>query len=291
MYRPIVARTLSEAREAVRHARSGGATIGLVPTMGALHAGHRSLIERARAECGYVVVSLFVNPIQFGPGEDYARYPRDFEGDLALCRDAGVDLVFSPTVEEMYPVQNLVDVDIRRLGDHLCGALRPGHFRGVCTVVAKLFLIVGPDRAYFGEKDAQQLSVIRRMVLDLDFPVEVVGCPIVRESDGVAMSSRNAYLDHTCRVAARIVPESLAAARMALEAGERSARGIEDLLRARIGQEPLARLDYASVVDLDELQPVGTIDGPVLVAVAVRFGTTRLIDNFRFEPPAPHPRR
>jgi pantoate--beta-alanine ligase len=276
--------TISDIQLITREYKRRDQKIGLVPTMGYLHAGHRSLIEMARRTCDQVIVSIFVNPIQFGPNEDYARYPRDLDSDLSLCQQAGADLVFVPEVAEMYPSENLAYIDIRQLGDNLCGASRPGHFQGVCTVVAKLFNICQPNMAFFGEKDAQQLAVIRRMTRDLNFPIEIVGCPIVREADGLALSSRNIYLSPEERTAALVVPRSLGLAREQLAAGERSASVIQAAIQASLAAEPLARPDYISVVDSLALQPVEQITGPVLIAVAVYFGQTRLIDNFTFIP-------
>lgn len=276
--------SISSVRCLIRKYHQDGELIGLVPTMGYLHTGHRSLIEQARHQCDRVVVSIFVNPIQFGPKEDFSRYPRDLESDLQMCREAGVDLVFIPETGEMYPSPNNVYIDVRKLGDHLCGASRPGHFQGVLTVVAKLFNICQPDIAFFGEKDAQQLAIIRQMVHDLNFPIEILGCPIVREADGLALSSRNVYLSPLERQAALVLSRSLAGARLELERGERDAKRITAQIRTVIESEQLARVDYIKVVDSLDLQPVITITGSVLVAVAVYFNKTRLIDNFTFSP-------
>jgi pantoate--beta-alanine ligase len=276
--------SILNVRRLTRKFRQDGETIGLVPTMGYLHAGHRSLIEQARQQCDRVIVSIFVNPIQFGPKEDFSRYPRDLANDLKMCQEAGVDLVFTPEADEMYPQANNVYIDVRKLGDHLCGASRPGHFQGVLTVVAKLFNICQPDIAFFGEKDAQQLAIIRQMVLDLNFPVEIVGCPIVRETDGLAMSSRNVYLSPSERQAALVLSRSLADARIALERGERDAQEIIAQIRTAIESEPFARIDYVEVVDSLDLQPVTTVTGKILIAVAVYFNKTRLIDNLTFSP-------
>jgi len=279
-----IARSIQDVRTVVKFYQNAKESIGLVPTMGYLHTGHVSLIEKARKSCDRVIVSIFVNPIQFGPNEDFSRYPRDLERDLELCRDAGADLVFVPEVSDMYPTPNLAYMDIRILGAYLCGASRPGHFQGVLTVVAKLFNICQPDQAFFGEKDAQQLAIIRRMVSDFNFPVEIVPCPIIRESDGLAMSSRNVYLSAEERQAALSLSRSLEQAWQSLESGERSASAIRDIIRAGIEAETLARIDYVEVVDSDTLQPVETISGSILAAVAVYFGKTRLIDNFTFRP-------
>ncbi len=279
-----LAKTIKEVREAITTARQEGKSIGFVPTMGYLHAGHLALIWRARAENGFVVVSIFVNPTQFGPAEDFDRYPRDLERDLDLCRTAGVDLVFAPEVPEMYPPGYQTYVEVEELSRGLCGASRPGHFRGVATVVAKLFNVVTPDRAYFGEKDAQQLRVIRRMVADLNFPLTIVPVPTVREPDGLAMSSRNTYLSPAERRAALVLSRALSLAAELFAQGERRAEVITDRMRELITAEPLARIDYVAVVDDETLTPVEKIDRPVLVALAVFIGQTRLIDNLVLRP-------
>jgi pantoate--beta-alanine ligase len=267
-------------REACEDARGEGETVGFVATMGALHDGHRALMTRAREECGLVAVSIFVNPLQFGPQEDLAAYPRDRDADLAILERSGVDVAFLPDAEEMYPEgRPAVTVDPGPIGERLEGASRPGHFRGVCTVVAKLFGLVGPSRAYFGEKDAQQLAVVKRMVRDLDLPVEVVGCPTVREQDGLAVSSRNAYLSSEERSAARCLYEALARAAWLVEGGERDAGVLRAEMAKRIGHEPLARLDYVAVVDEDSFEEVDRVRGPSRVLVAAHIGSTRLIDN------------
>jgi pantoate--beta-alanine ligase len=263
--------------------RCAGEMVGLVPTMGFFHEGHLSLMRRARAECGMVVVSLFVNPTQFGPGEDLAAYPRDFERDCALARAEGVDLMFAPEAGEMYAGDHATFVNVDRLTGNLCGASRPGHFRGVATVVAKLFNACRPQRAYFGLKDYQQVRVIETMIRDLNFPVELVRCPIVREPDGVAMSSRNSYLSAEERRAATILRRSLVAAGERIEQGERNGAATARQLREAIETEPLASVDYAEVVDAASLAPLGRIDGAALLAVAVRFGRARLIDNLVVE--------
>ncbi len=277
-------KTIEEVRLAVRTAHEHGLSIGLVPTMGYLHDGHRSLIEKARQENDRVLVSTFVNPTQFGPNEDFATYPRDLQKDMALCQGAGANWVFAPEIKEMYPSESLTGISMRLLGDHLCGASRPGHFAGVCLVVSKLFNICQPDRAYFGEKDAQQLAVIRQMVFDLNFPVEIVGCPIVREADGLALSSRNTYLDPAERQAALVVPRCMQRAKEALASGEREVSRILKLMEDEIEKEPLARADYLAIVDSRKLQPQKTIQDSVLVAAAVYIGKTRLIDNLTFKP-------
>jgi len=275
-----VTRTVAEARKACDAARSAGRSVGFVPTMGAFHQGHLSLMRRARGERDTVVVSIFVNPLQFGPGEDLARYPRDEDRDLAAAEELGVDLVFAPSVEEMYPGgEPEVTVDPGPLGDRLEGASRPGHFRGVATVVAKLFHVIGPSRAYFGEKDAQQLAMIRRMVLDLAYQVEVVGCPIVRERGGLAMSSRNASLTPEQRDAAGCLFLALSEAAQMARSGEGDGAKLVAAMAREIGATSQARLDYAAVVDEESFQEVREITRPARAVVAARFGDTRLIDN------------
>jgi pantoate--beta-alanine ligase len=276
---PPVTTTIDATRQAVAEARARGGTIGLVPTMGALHAGHASLLRAARAEARFVVASLFVNPAQFGPQEDLNRYPRQLEEDLALCAAEGVDLVFAPDVPVMYPPGFCTYVEVHGLQDVLCGASRPNHFRGVATVVLKLFNIVQPDFAYFGQKDAQQFRIIQQLVRDLDVPVRLRVCPIVREPDGLALSSRNRYLDAHQRRQAPALSQALAEARTLVERGERDAALVQQQLAARLAAVPGATLDYAAVVDAETLQPVARLQGTVLVAVAVKFGVTRLIDN------------
>jgi len=272
--------TITAFSQALDAERRAGRTVGLVPTMGALHEGHASLVERAAAECDVVAVTVFVNPLQFGAGEDLDRYPRDLEGDLAQCRDEDVDCVFTPSAAEMYPNgAPLTTVHVERLTADLCGRARPTHFDGVTTVVAKLFAIAGPCRAYFGRKDAQQLVVITRMATDLNFPIEVIGCPIVREPDGLAMSSRNAYLTTEQRDAARVLSRALTAAATAVAGGERSATAIAALVTDTIASEPLVELEYVEVRDAKELTSVERLDGVVLIALAARVGATRLIDN------------
>ncbi|HEU4752489.1 MAG TPA: pantoate--beta-alanine ligase, partial [Armatimonadota bacterium] len=250
---------VEELRERVRGARSGGAVIGLVPTMGAFHEGHLSLMRRARSECGLVVVSLFVNPTQFGPAEDLSRYPRDLEGDRRMAESTGADLLFAPPVEEVYRPGAATWVTVEGLTSGLCGRSRPTHFRGVTTVVAKLFNMAQPDRAYFGEKDYQQLQVIRRMTRDLDFPIEIVACPIYREPDGLAMSSRNRYLSPEERSAARSLSRGLAAARGRFESGERSAEQLLRAVRQLLESEPQLRTDYVELVDAETLTPVDRV--------------------------------
>lgn len=255
------------------------ALVGLVPTMGFLHEGHLALARRARAECALVLLSIFVNPTQFGPGEDLERYPRDLDRDLALAADVGVDAVFHPEPSEMYAPDHATWVDVEGMTEHLCGASRPGHFRGVCTVVTKLFGVCRPDRGYFGQKDAQQAFVIRRMTRDLDLGVEVVVCPTVREPDGLAMSSRNVHLSPEERAQAPVLRRALIEAESAVRAGAADAGALTAAIRSRLAEAPLARVDYVEVVSTEDLRPVAEIRGEVLVAAAVWFGAVRLIDN------------
>lgn len=278
-----IVETVKEVREQVRVWRREGLTVGLVPTMGYLHQGHKSLIDRAVAENDRVVVSVFVNPMQFGPSEDLESYPRDMERDAALCREAGAALIFHPQPEEMYHGDFSSYVDMNTLTGGLCGKSRPIHFRGVCTVVAKLFHIAEPDRAYFGQKDAQQLAVIRHMVSDLNFGIEIVGCPIVREEDGLAKSSRNTYLSQEERQAALVLSRSLQEGRAAIEAGEQRADAVAEIITRCIQEEPLAKIDYVELVDWNTLEPIEQVKKPMLAAIAVYIGKTRLIDNFIYE--------
>jgi pantoate--beta-alanine ligase len=264
--------------------RSRGGRLGLVPTMGALHEGHLSLIRAAKAKSDVVASSIFVNPTQFGPNEDFSRYPRDLEKDLALLERDGVDLVFVPSVEEMYPQQSVTWVAVEGLSDRLCGKSRPGHFRGVATVVAKLFNIVEPDLAFFGQKDAAQLAVIRRMVRDLNMPVQIEVCPIVREPDGLAMSSRNAYLSPEQRQDALVLFRSLLRVRELFADGERNPAILIKAAKNVLSGSSAVRLDYFEIVDPDELTPLALINQPALVAVAAFVGNTRLIDNIVLEP-------
>ena len=280
-----VIRARSELRASCDEARMKGATVGFVPTMGYLHDGHMSLMRRARSEAGHVAVSVFVNPLQFGPSEDLGAYPRDMDRDLELCAAEGVDVTFVPAQEEMYPAgAPEVTVDPGPAADRLEGASRPGHFRGVCTVVAKLLSLVGACRAYFGEKDAQQLFVIRRMAADLDMPVDVVGVPTVREPDGLAMSSRNVYLAPDERRAATCLYESLERAASLVREGETDTAAIEAEIRARIEREPLASIDYVAVVDDESFREVARIGSAARAVVAARVGPARLIDNLRLDP-------
>lgn len=278
-----IVKTISEVRNEVKNWRKQGLSVGLVPTMGYLHEGHKSLIDRACKENDKVVVSVFVNPTQFGTGEDLATYPRDIQRDAALCEDAGAALIFNPEPEEMYFDDFHTYVTMESLSDELCGKTRPIHFRGVCTVVSKLFHIVAPDRAYFGQKDAQQLAIIKRMVRDLNFDIEIVGCPIVREADGLAKSSRNTYLNPEERKAALVLSKAVGLGQELIQKGERNADVIVEKMKQLIEEEPLAKIDYVQAVDAISIQPVAEIKGTVLVAMAVYIGKTRLIDNFIYE--------
>ncbi len=274
-----VVSTVAEVRARVKAWKKEGCSVGLVPTMGYLHEGHGSLITKAREQNDKVVVSIFVNPMQFGPTEDLESYPRDLEKDSAFCESLGADLIFHPEPEEMYHKGFSSYVDMSVLTEELCGLSRPVHFRGVCTVVSKLFHIVTPDRAYFGEKDAQQLAVIRHMVDDLNMDIEIVGCPIVREADGLAKSSRNTYLSKEERTAALVLHRSLEKAQERIDAGEKSAKVIIGEMTKLIEAEPLAKIDYIKMVDALTMQQIPAIDRPMLLAMAVYIGKTRLIDN------------
>ena len=276
---PVV-KTIKEVRDQVTAWRKEGLTVGLVPTMGYLHEGHLSLITRAVAENDRVVVSDFVNPIQFAPNEDLESYPRDIEADSRLCDGAGASLIFNPEPEEMYAPGFCTFVDMNGLKYELCGKSRPIHFSGVCTVVSKLFNIVQPDRAYFGQKDAQQLAIIRQMVRDLNMPLEIIGCPIIREEDGLAKSSRNTYLSPEERKAALILSKTIALGQKLVEEGERDSEKLIAAMKANIETEPLAKIDYVDVVNAITVDRIPTLSGEVLVAMAVYIGKTRLIDNF-----------
>ena len=276
-----IAKTIEEVRKYIKEWKSEGLTIGLVPTMGYLHEGHQSLMKYA-SKNDRVVVSIFVNPMQFGPKEDLLSYPRDFENDSRLCEENGVDLIFNPEPESMYESDFCSYVDMSVLTEELCGLSRPVHFRGVCTVVSKLFNIVTPDSAYFGEKDAQQLAIIKRMVRDLNFDIEVIGCPIIREKDGLAKSSRNMYLNEEDRIAALVLSRSIQLGKNILADGERDSAVLVKVMKAYIEKEPLARIDYLTVVDSVSIHLVEKIENSVLVAMAVFIGKTRLIDNFTF---------
>lgn len=271
--------TIDEVRCASRAAHRDRKRVGLVPTMGALHEGHLSLVRAAKAQCDVVVVSIFVNPTQFGPNEDYAKYPRSFERDCQMLEQEGADLAFAPTVDEMYPKGAVTYVTVEGMSEKLCGKSRPGHFRGVTTVVLKLFSAVEPDKAFFGQKDAAQVAIVRRMVRDLNLPVEIVVCPIVREADGLAMSSRNAYLDAQERKSALALSQSLKRVEDLFQNGEVDATNLIQAGKQTIAQDSSVRLDYLEIVDPETLNAVPTISGPSLVAVAAFVGTTRLIDN------------
>jgi pantoate--beta-alanine ligase len=281
--------TIAELRDAIRPRRSYLKRIGFVPTMGYLHAGHEALMRQAKEACDLVVASIFVNPAQFGPSEDFDRYPRDLARDEQICERAGVDLLFHPEPREIYPAGSNTWVEVEGLSSIACGALRPGHFRGVCTVCAKLFNIVRPDRAYFGEKDYQQLQIIRRMVRDLFMPLTIVGVPTVRESDGLAMSSRNSYLTRTERQAARVVPRTLQLACELVEGGELEVKRITAAIHELVAGSPLAELQYVEIVDPDTLTPLRVLTHEARLLVAVRIGNTRLIDNCALIPKAPPP--
>jgi pantoate--beta-alanine ligase len=280
-------RTAREMRETSDAIRRTGRRLGFVPTMGALHEGHLSLVSQARADCEAVVASVYVNPLQFGPKEDFAAYPRDLERDARLLTGAGTSILFAPAEGEIHLPDHRTAIEVTGMQDVLCGRSRPGHFRGVCTVVAKLFQIVAPHAAYFGEKDAQQLRILRRMTLDLHFDVTVVGCPTVRAEDGLALSSRNAYLTPDERRAAPVIFRALEAAAKRARAGERSVGLLVEGVRAAIASEPLARIDYVEAVDDETLGPVEVVDRPVLLAAAVHFGRARLIDNIVIRPDSP----
>jgi pantoate--beta-alanine ligase len=274
-----ISATIKEARNFIHGVRQSHKTIGLVPTMGALHPGHLSLVRAAKTQCDRVVVTIFVNPLQFGPQEDLAKYPRTFDRDCSLLEQEGADLVFAPSVAEMYPSGAITVVEVAGLSDRLDGVSRPGHFRGVTTVVAKLFHIVEPDKAFFGQKDAAQSAIIRKMVSDLNFPLEIVVCPIVRESDGLAMSSRNAYLSADHRQRSLVLSKALEAVQGLFDSGERDVVRLVAQGKALIALEPAARLDYLQIVDPDTLEPIAEVNRPALVAVAAWLGSTRLIDN------------
>ena len=278
-----IVNTVEQVREEVRSWRKEGLSVGLVPTMGFLHEGHKSLIDKAVEENDKVVVSVFVNPTQFGPNEDFESYPRDMEKDAALCEGAGAALIFHPEPSDMYLDGYSTFVDMDTLTKGLCGKTRPTHFRGVCTVVSKLFNIVCPDKAYFGQKDAQQLAVIKHMVRDLNFGLEIVGCPIIREDDGLAKSSRNTYLNSDERKAATVLNKALAAGKEAVLAGEKDASKVKGIITDIIEKEPLAKIDYVEIVDWNNLEETDSTEGVILTAIAVYIGKTRLIDNFIVE--------
>ncbi|KEI05073.1 pantoate--beta-alanine ligase [Clostridium botulinum] len=274
---------VDDVRKYVNKWRKKGLSIGLVPTMGCLHEGHKSLIDKAVKENDKVVVSVFVNPTQFGPNEDFNKYPRNLKNDMDICEKVGVSIIFNPNSSEMYCDDASTYVNVEKLTEGLCGAKRQGHFKGVCTVVSKLFNIVTPRRAYFGVKDAQQLAIIKRMVRDLNFNIDIIGCPIIREDDGLAKSSRNKYLSYEERRAAAILSKSLKNAKMSLKNGERDVNKVKNIIKNKILEESLANIDYIEIVDSVTLQNINTIDHDALVAIAVFIGNTRLIDNFTFK--------
>lgn len=278
-----IAETIREIREIVAEERKAGKKIGFVPTMGYFHEGHLSLIKKAKTENEFIVVSIFVNPTQFGIGEDYETYPRELERDGKLAENAGADVIFHPTVQEMYPQGYKTFVEVEEITSKLCGASRPGHFRGVTTVVMKLFNIVKPDRVYFGQKDAQQVAVIQQMTRDLNIDIEIIPCPIVREADGLAMSSRNIYLNEEERKSALVLSQSLFRIEEVIRNGERDAAKVKGLITAHINSEPGAHIDYVEIVDAITLEEIESIRGTVLIALAVKIGKTRLIDNIRLE--------
>jgi len=274
-----VSEAIQSIRSLIRAARDNGKYIGLVPTMGALHIGHISLIEAAKKKCDYVVVSIFVNPTQFVPGEDFEKYPRPFEDDLDICQKAGVDAVFAPSPEQMYPIENITWVNVGKITETLCGQFRPGHFQGVTTICSKLFNIVAPDFAFFGQKDAQQAIVIKRMVADLNMPLEIVVCPTVRESNGLAISSRNKYLSEQQKKDAANIYKSLQKCHQMIDTGAKDVSEIIYEMRKILQQVPSIEIEYISIVDADTLQNIDHITGKVLIAVAVQMGPARLIDN------------
>ncbi len=279
----LITRTISETRAAIAQARASGKKIGFVPTMGYLHEGHLRLIDIAKEHSDFVAVSIFVNPTQFGPHEDFASYPRDFERDRTLCEARGADLIFAPEVSEMYPERSLITFQIEKLADRLCGARRPGHFNGVVLVVSKLFHIIQPDVAVFGQKDAQQLIIIKRLVEDLNFPIKIIAAPTVRERDGLAMSSRNVYLTPEQRAQSTVLFRALQRAHDLISAGERDPHRVIAEMQKLIQTASEAKIDYIEIVDVRDLQPVVRVDGKVLIALAVYFGKARLIDNIVLE--------
>lgn len=278
-----VTRTPAEVKEVIKDWKKQGYSIGLVPTMGYLHEGHGSLIKRAVEDNDKVMVSVFVNPIQFGPNEDLETYPRDFDADLKMIESLGADMVFHPEPSDMYASDFSTTISVAGVSENLCGARRPGHFNGVCTVVTKLFNLSEADRAYFGQKDAQQLAVVRRMVRDLNANIEIIGCPIIREDDGLAKSSRNTYLSSEERQAATVLNKALCTGKQMVEEGEKSALAVKTRIEDIISKEPLAKIDYVEITDWNSIEPVDIIDGSILCAIAVYIGNTRLIDNFIYE--------
>ena len=274
-----ILKTIDEIREIISKAKSSGKKIGFVPTMGALHEGHFSLIRAAKKQCGFVVVGIFVNPTQFGPGEDIDKYPRPFDADVKACKKEGVDVVFAPTAEQMYPEENLTWVDVEKLSAPLCGKSRPGHFRGVATVCCKLFNIVQPDVAFFGQKDAQQAIIIQRMVADLNVPLKIVVCPTIREIDGLAMSSRNQYLKPDARKDTALVYAALQEAEVFIAAGERKSKMLISEMEKILKISKQIKIDYISIVEAQTLGELDEVKGKVLIALAVKIGQARLIDN------------
>lgn len=274
---------IKEIRKQVKDWKNAGLSVALVPTMGYLHEGHESLIKKASEDNDKVIVSIFVNPMQFGINEDLSTYPRNIDRDSDICEKNGASLIFNPSVEEMYTDGFSTFVDLNNLTSGLCGKSRPTHFRGVCTVVSKLFNIVNPDKAYFGQKDAQQLSIIKQMVTDLNFDIEIVSCPIVREADGLAKSSRNTYLSKEERQASTIINKSLKKAKSLIKSGEKDSKNVIDFIKNEINKEPLAKIDYISIVDNKTIKNIKTIEDGSLIAVAVFIGNTRLIDNFIYK--------
>jgi len=278
-----IAHSIQETRGQIKQWKKYGYSVGFVPTMGYLHEGHLSLVKKSTDENDKTVVSIFVNPAQFAPSEDFSSYPRNFDADADMCGKTGADLIFNPSAEEMYPDNSCTFVDMDKVKKELCGKSRPAHFRGVCTVVNKLFNIVTPDRAYFGQKDAQQLAVIKRMVRDLDIDVEIIGCPIIREPDGLAKSSRNAYLSPAERKAARIVSKAVFEGELLVKSGERRAEKIIAAMRDIIASEPMVEIDYVEITDSESIEKITVLQGGILAAAAVFIGKTRLIDNFMCE--------
>ena len=274
-----IAKTIQAVRSLIKAARTEGKKIGLVPTMGALHIGHISLIEKAKQQADFVVVSIFVNPTQFGPGEDFEKYPKPLEKDLETCKNTGVDVVFTPATEQMYPQENLTWVNVGKLTEQLCGRNRPVHFRGVATVCAKLFNIVEPDFAFFGAKDSQQAIVLKRMVADLNMPLKIVVCPTMRQPDGLAVSSRNQYLTESQKKDATLIYKSLQKCGEMINAGVKDAQQITAQMNKILQQAPSIKIEYVSIVDAETLQPIDRIAGKILAAVAVKIGSARLIDN------------
>lgn len=278
----MLLKEIKDLRSIIRDWKKDGLTIGYVPTMGSLHEGHQSLIKKAVSENDKVVVSVFVNPTQFGPNEDYESYPRNINKDLEICKKSGASIVFNPNKEEMYFNNKSTTVSVSKLTNVLCGAKRPGHFDGVCLVLSKFFNIITPDKAYFGEKDAQQIAVVKRIVRDLNIDIDIVSCPIVREKDGLAKSSRNVYLSREERKAALVLNRSLSLAKEELNHGERNSKRIKDIIINELNKEPLAKIDYVEIVDSESLENLEIVNTNALVPIAVYIGKTRLIDNFTF---------